>query len=148
MRKDIWVVAVALFILAAAPGAAIAKTQSATAYVFSLYDPNALGGTARYSQRLQRLWDDCEARAEKEGYACMDFSMIVMGNDFELSTVEAKLIKGGDKSAVVDAHFKNFGKVTTVTYDLRRDKRGWMIDEMRSGCYVLSRALKGELPSC
>jgi hypothetical protein len=49
---------------------------------------------------------------------------------------------------VVDARFKNFGKVTTVTYDLRRDKRGWMIDEMRSGCYVLSRALKGELPSC
>jgi hypothetical protein len=23
-----------------------------------------------------------------------------------------------------------------------RDKRGWMIDEMRSGCYVLSEALQ------
>jgi hypothetical protein len=29
-----------------------------------------------------------------------------------------------------------------VTYDLIRDKHGWMIDEMRSGCYVLSEALQ------
>jgi hypothetical protein len=94
MRRGI--VAVALFIVAGAPCAAIAKTQSATAYVFSLYDPNALGGTARYSPRLQKLWDECEATARKKGEACMDFSMIVMGNDFELSDVEAKLIKGGD----------------------------------------------------
>ena len=26
--------------------------------------------------------------------------------------------------------------------DLIRDKHGWMIDEMRSGCYVLSEALQ------
>jgi hypothetical protein len=78
----------------------------------------------------------------------MDFSVIVMGNDALLTDVTVKLIQGGAKSAVVDAHFKNLGKSTTVTYDLRRDKDGWMIDEMRSGCYVLSRALKGELPSC
>jgi hypothetical protein len=72
----------------------------------------------------------------------MDFSMIVMGNDFELSDVHAKLIKGDAKSAVVDAHFKNFGKMTFVTYELVRDRKGWMIDEMRSGCYVLSEALQ------
>jgi hypothetical protein len=43
---------------------------------------------------------------------------------------------------MVDARFKNLGKDTTVTYDLIRDKRGWMIDEMRSGCYILSEALQ------
>lgn len=64
--------------------------------------------------------------------------MIVMGNDFDLSDVHAVLIKEDKKSAVVDARFKNFGKATTVTYDLLRDKRSWMIDETPSGCYVLS----------
>jgi hypothetical protein len=72
----------------------------------------------------------------------MDFSMIVMGNDALLTDVKIKQIKGGPKSAVVDASFRNLGKATTVTYDLLRDKRGWMIDEMRSGCYVLSEALQ------
>ncbi len=76
------------------------------------------------------------------GDACMDFSMIVMGNDFDLSDVHAVLIKEDKKSAVIDARFKNFGKATTVTYDLLRDRHGWMIEEMRSGCYVLSEALQ------
>jgi hypothetical protein len=65
-----------------------------------------------------------------------------MGNDFDLSDVHAVLIKEDKKSAVVDARFKNFGKATSVTYDLLRDKHGWMIDEMISGCYVLSEALQ------
>ena len=72
----------------------------------------------------------------------MDFSMIVMGNDAELTDVVVKQIKAGPKSAVVDARFKNIGKATTVTYDLVRDRSGWTIDEMRSGCYVLSEALQ------
>ena len=70
--------------------------------------------------------------------------MIVMGNDFDLSDVTAVLIKGGDRSAVVDARFKNFGKMTFVTYELVRDRNGWMIDEMRSGCYLLTEALQQE----
>jgi hypothetical protein len=62
--------------------------------------------------------------------------------DFELSDVKAVLVRGAAKTAVVDARFKNFGKMTFVTYDLVRDRHGWMIDEMRSGCYVLSEALQ------
>ena len=100
------------------------------------------GGTARYSPRLEKLWDECERRARDNGDACMDFSMIVMGNDALLTDVKVVQKKAGAKSAVVDANFKNLGKDTTVTYDLLRDKRGWMIDEMRSGCYVLSEALQ------
>jgi hypothetical protein len=72
----------------------------------------------------------------------MDFSMIVMGNDALLTDVTVQQKKGGPHSAVVDARFKNLGKDTTVTYELIRDKHGWMIDEMRSGCYVLSEALQ------
>ena len=96
-----------------AHAAALAKAQqSAVAYVLSLYDPDALGGTARYTPRTQKLWDDCFRIAKKNGDACMDFSMIVMGNDFDLSDVHAVLIKEDKKSAVVDARFKNFGKTT------------------------------------
>ena len=82
------------------------------------------------------------SKGTHDGDACMDFSMIVMGNDALLTDVNIKQIKGGPKSAVVDASFRNLGKATTVTYDLLRDKQGWMIDEMRSGCYVLSEALQ------
>jgi predicted acylesterase/phospholipase RssA len=140
---------VSLVLVGAADQLVAAKEQSAVAYVESIYaDRSSPDGPARYSPRLQKLWDECEATAKKNGDACMDFSVIVMGNDALLTDVTVKLIQGGAKLAVVDAHFKNLGKPTTVTYDLRRDKDGWMIDEMRSGCYVLSRALKGELPSC
>jgi hypothetical protein len=52
------------------------------------------------------------------------------------------LIKEDKKSAVVDARFKNFGKMTFVTYELVRGRKGWMIDEMRSGCYLLTEALQ------
>jgi hypothetical protein len=133
----------ALLILATLPAAATVKQQSAVAYVESIYaDRESPGGTARYSPRLDKLWDECYRRAKKNGDACMDFSMIVMGNDAELTDVTVVQKKGGAKSAIVDAHFKNFGKDTTVTYDLIRDKQGWMIDEMRSGCYVLSDSLQ------
>jgi len=142
MRAPAELAAIALLLLVAVPHAALAKTQSAVAYVLSLYDPDALGGTARYTPRTQHLWDECFRIAKKNGDACMDFSMIVMGNDFDLSDVTAVLIKGGDRSAVVDARFKNFGKITFVTYELVRDRNGWMIDEMRSGCYLLTEALQ------
>jgi hypothetical protein len=142
MRKAAQFAAIALLILVGAQGVALAKPQSAAAYVESLYDPNALGGTARYTPRTQKLWDECFRIAKKNGDACMDFSMIVMGNDALLTDVKIKQIKSGPKSAVVDASFRNLGKATTVTYDLLRDKQGWMIDEMRSGCYVLSEALQ------
>jgi hypothetical protein len=100
------------------------------------------GGTARYSPRLEKLWDECERRARDNGDACMDFSMIVMGNDALVTDLKVEQKRGDPKSAVVDAHFKNLGADTTVTYDLIRDQQGWAIEEMRSGCYVLSEALQ------
>jgi hypothetical protein len=142
MPKAAQSAAIALLLLVVVNSAALSAKQSAVDYVLSLYDPDALGGTARYTPSTQKLWDDCEATAKKNGDACMDFSMIVMGNDFDLSDVTAKLIKGGGRSAVVDARFKNFGKLTFVTYELVRDRDGWMIDEMRSGCYLLTEALQ------
>jgi hypothetical protein len=138
----IWI---ALLILVALPEAAPAGEQSAVAYVESIYaDRESPGGTVRYSARLSKIYDACERRAKANGDACMDFSMIVMGNDAELTDVNVTQQEGGQNTAVVDAHFKNVGKDTTVTYDLIRDKQGWAIDEMRSSCYLLSEVLRGK----
>ena len=124
------------------PSPATAKPQTSGAYVESIYaDRESPGGTARYSARIDKLWDECERRAKENGDACMDFSMIVMGNDALVTDLTVEQTKTGPQSAVVDAHFKNLGTDTTVTYDLIRDQQGWAIDEMRSGCYVLSEVL-------
>jgi hypothetical protein len=128
--------------LAFPPSPATAKPQTAVAYVESIYaDRESPGGTARYSARIDKLWDECERRAKQNGDACMDFSMIVMGNDALVTDLTVKQTKTGPQSAVVDAHFKNLGTSTTVTSDLIRDQQGWAIDEMRSGCYILSEVL-------
>jgi hypothetical protein len=130
-------------------GESRAAEQSAVAYVESIYaDRESPGGTARYSPRLDKLWAECEERAKAAGDACMDYSMIVMGNDALLTDVEIEHKEVGPGTAVVEAHFKNLGADTTVTYDLIHDDEGWAIDGMTSGCTTLTGALKGELPEC
>jgi hypothetical protein len=145
MGRGLLVAALSLMLVSLAGQLPAAEDQSAVAYVESIYaDHESPGGTVRYSPRLDKLWDECERRAKENGDACMDFSMIVMGNDALLTDVEVEQKKSGPDTAVVDAHFKNLGEATTVTYDLLRDEQGWMIDEMRSGCYVLSEVLHDE----
>ena len=70
--------------------------------------------------------------------------MFIMGQDAALSELQIAQTSGGADKAVVDAHFKNFGKDHTVTFDLGHDAKGWMIDEMRSGCYILSQLLQDQ----
>ena len=109
MRKAVQFAAIALllFDLHRRARRALAKTQSAVAYVELIYaDRESPGGTARYSPRTQKLWDDCYRIAKKNGDACMDFSMIVMGNDALLTDVKVVQKKAGAKSAVVDAQFQ------------------------------------------
>ena len=149
MSGRVLLVAAVSLMLVSLAGAARAAEQSAVAYVESIYaDHESPGATARYSPRLAKLWTECEEHAQEAGDACMDYSMIVMGNDALLTDVKIEQKKSGPDHAVVDAHFKNVGTATTVTYDLIRDKQGWAIDEMTSGCTKLTRALKGTLPEC
>jgi hypothetical protein len=70
--------------------------------------------------------------------------MFVMGQDAELSNLKIEQPSGDASKAVVQAKFKNFGKEHTVTFDLSHDATGWMIDEMRSGCYILSELLQDQ----
>lgn len=48
------------------------------------------------------------------------------------------------RNAVVRARFKNFGKDETVIFELIHDDQGWVIDEITSGCNVLTEHLQGK----
>jgi hypothetical protein len=126
-------------------GLAFAAEQSAVAYVESLYaDRESPGGPAHYSPHTQALWDDCWKREKQTGDACIDFDMIAQGNDAEISDVTVTQQSGDAKQAVVIAKFKNHGDPETVTYTLIHGNDGWAIDEITSGCNVLTTILKGE----
>lgn len=98
----------------------------------------------RYTPRTAKLWDECFAHAEADGDACMDFDMFVQGNDFDLSDIEVEQVSGNAEHAVVRARFKNFGKDETVIFELIHDDQGWVIDEITSGCNVLTEHLQGK----
>lgn len=144
MSKRVQRLAAAGFgLLALAMVPAFAQDQSAAAYIRSFYppdDPNA--PEARYSPRTAALWDQCFRRAEANSDACMDFDMFVQGNDFDLSDLKVEQTSGDAKQAVVKAQFKNFGKDERVIFTLMHDDQGWMIDEIISGCNVLTELLQ------
>jgi hypothetical protein len=135
----------AIGLLAFATLAALAEDQSAAAYIRSFYPPDdPKAPEARYTPRTAKLWDECRAREEQTGDACMDFDMFVQGNDFELSDIKVEQVSGDAKQAVVRAQFKNFGKDETVIFTLIHGDQGGMIDEIASGCNVLSEHLRGK----
>jgi hypothetical protein len=92
----------------------------------------------------QESRDECFARAEANGDSCMDFDMFVQGNDFDLFDIEVEQVSGDAEHAVVRARFKNFGKDETVIFELIHDDQGWVIDEITSGCNVLTEHLQGK----
>ena len=143
-RHQLWLAALAFVLFSAMP-AALAEDQGAAAYIRSFYPPDdPKAPEARYTPRTAKLWDECRALEEQTGDACMDFDMFVQGNDFELSDIKVEQVSGDAKQAVVRAQFKNFGKDETVIFNLVHDDRGWMIDEITSGCNVLSEHLRGK----
>ena len=146
MRKVCgWLALVAFGLMQSAVGLALAEDQSAAAYIRSFYPPDdPKAPQARYTPRTAKLWDECFARAEANGDACMDFDMFVQGNDFDLSDIEVEQVSGDAEHAVVRARFKNFGKDETVIFELIHDDQGWAIDEITSGCNVLTEHLQGK----
>ena len=141
--KTVGSIAALLLLLAVLlPSPALPGDQHAAAYIQSLYAEEEPLRKARFSPRLDRLWAECYRQESEEGYVCLDFDMFVMGQDAALTDLAITQTSGGADKAVVDAHFKNFGKDHIVKFDLSRDSKGWMIDEMRSGCYILSELLQ------
>jgi hypothetical protein len=138
---------VSLMLISAGPLAAADMT--AAAYVESLYaDPDNPGGDACFSPRLDRLWAECRAMEEETGDACVDYDMFVQGNDFKLTDLTFETNAEEGDTATVTARFKNFGEPATVVFDLLRDDKGWMIEEMTSGCTTLSSQISDAPEKC
>jgi hypothetical protein len=65
-----------------------------------------------------------------------DYDVFVQGQDFELSDLKLEPISESADNASVKATFNNFGEAKRVDFD--HDVKGWMIDEIKSGCQSLS----------
>jgi hypothetical protein len=114
-----WLALVSFGLTQSAVGPALAEDQSAAAYIRSFYPPDdPKAPQARYTPRTAKLWDECFARADANGDACMDFDMFVQGNDFELFDIKVEQVSGDAEHAVVRARFKNSGKDETVIFNL------------------------------
>lgn len=130
-------------------GPLAAEDMTAAAYIESLYaDPENPGGDARFSPRLDRLWAECWAMEERTGDACVDYDMFVQGNDFKLTDLTFETNAAAGDTATVTARFKNFGEPATVVFDLVRDDKGWMIEEMTSGCTTLTSQISDTPEKC
>ena len=140
--RGLLVIAASLMLAGSGFSAFAADQETATAYIKSLYALPEPQSKARYSPRLEKLWAECYRQEKEQGFACLDFYMVVMAQDTEMSGLKIKQQSGDANKAAVQAKFKNFGEDHTVTFDLLHDDKGWMIDEMRSGCYILTELLQ------
>jgi hypothetical protein len=61
-----------------------ANSADQTAVAFVESTPVSPGGPARYSPRIDAIWADCEKLEKETGDACLEFSMLVMGNDADV----------------------------------------------------------------
>ena len=121
------------------PTSPSAAETVAAAYVRTLYEnKDNPGKDARFTPRLEALRAECEKKAEAEEDICIDYDMFVQGQDLELTDLNVEDVSGSADKATVKATFKNFGEAKEVTFDLIRDDKGWVIDEMMSGCQSLS----------
>jgi hypothetical protein len=117
-------------------------------YVQSLYVQDWPGDGARYTARLEELKEQCFKREEETGEMCLDFDFFVQAQDHDLTNLTFKNEEQTGDTAKVRATFMNMGERTTILFDLVKDEKGWVIDEMTTECDTLSGLYRGEEPSC
>ncbi len=116
----------------------IAADQTAVAYIQARYaDKPEPGAKARYSPRIDKLWAACKKKEKQTGDPCMDSDIWVDAQDFEIKTLKIEQTTGGADSALVKSSF-----------DLLKDKKGWMVDEVHTDCDTLTSVLNGEPSKC
>ncbi len=134
-----------LALTATLTGPALAAGETPTQLVEALYrqqaandkNPKTPGPDSKrhrakfFSKALVRLLEADSKLADKEGQGKLDFSPYYDGQDFEISELkvgEARIT--GDKAELV-ARFKNFGKLTEITYELVQENGQWRISNIR-----------------
>jgi len=93
---------------------------------------SAKGGPARYfTPELARIMEaDATAAAKRKEVGALDGDPFVDAQDFEITDVKIDVKDSAPDKATGTVTFKNFGKDTTVTYDLVKLKQGWRIDDI------------------
>lgn len=125
------------------------QDETAVAYITVRYaDKPEPGAKARYSPRIEKLWAACTKKEKQTGDPCMDFDIWVNAQDWEIKNLKVEQTSGSKESALVKASFDNAGTKTVINYDLFKDKMGWVVDEISTGCDTLTRVLKGEASKC
>ena len=149
--KPIALVVMALLILSfchAIPTAAT-EEQTALAYVQARYKGKPEpGADARYSRRIERLWEKCEEREAETGKPCMDSNLWVNAQDWEIKDQTFEQTVDEAERAQVVSTFDNMGRATKITIDLVKDDEGWTIDDIGTGCDTLSGVLRAEGAIC
>ncbi len=139
-------------LLLAAAGAAdvfAASAQTAVDYITERYaDAPEPGAQARYSPRIEKLWAQCRKREKKTGDPCMDFDIWVNAQDWEIKNLKVDLLKDDPAATTVLASFDNFDRHENINFRLLKDKKGWMVDEIATGCDTLSSVLEGKPSNC
>ena len=149
--KPIALVVMALLILSfchAIPTAAT-EEQTALAYVQAHYkDKPEPGADARYSRRIERLWEKCEEREAETGKPCMDSNLWVNAQDWEIKDQTFEQTVDEAERAQIVSTFDNMGRATKITIDLVKGDEGWAIDDIGTGCDTLSGVLRAEGSIC
>lgn len=141
------VAVVSLLSIASLPLAA--ADQPAVAYITARYaDTPEPGAKARYSPRIEKLWAACTKKEKKTGDPCMDFDIWVNAQDWEIKNLRIEPLKSDAKTAGVLASFDNFDRHEDINFRLIKDNKGWMVDDISTGCEMLSDVLKGKPSTC
>ena len=149
--KSLAFIVMVLFIisLAVVVAPAGAEEQTALAYVQARYkDKPEPGADARYSRRIDRLWEKCEEREAETGEPCMESNLWVNAQDWEIKDQNFEQTVDEAERAQVVSTFDNMGRATKITIDLVKDDEGWAIDDIGTGCDTLSGVLRAEGSIC
>jgi len=68
--------------------------------------------------------------------------------DWEIKNLKIEPLKSDAKTAGVLASFDNFDRHEDINFSLIKDKKGWMVDDISTGCDMLSDVLKGKISTC
>jgi hypothetical protein len=147
MPGRVLLVAVSLLSIASLPLAA--AEQDAVAYITARYaDTPEPGAKARYSPRIVELWAACTRKEKKTGDPCIDFDIWVNAQDWEIKNLKIEPLKSDAKTAEVLASFDNLDRHEDINFRLIKHKKGWTVDDISTGCDMLSDVLKGKTSTC
>ena len=133
-----------MVLLTAAAPAHAGPAADVVAYLYAHIDaPFEAAERDRFTGPARALLDANDALWEEGQEACLDFSFVVDGQDWDDGEIAGSLALteavDGD-AAVVTARFTNFGETHTLDWTLARDGGVWRIADVASpaGAWRLS----------